>query len=101
MMKVITEIHPYGSEERKYLIRELYIANTGLQSVATGKTIYNVWLNDPRGVSPRPKRDCEVRHLREDGDLILVAKCSAKLGKMINNLEDHPELWESLKQATK
>ena len=100
MLKITSEIYPYGYTEGKHTIRELYIANMATRN-AKNQTLYHVWLSDPRDISPRPKPVCKVWHLRNDGDLILVGKASNKLGKMLQKPEQDQNLTDALSAWSK
>jgi hypothetical protein len=73
MLHVKIDLVPFGQEEGRRQILDLYIANVGRISPIHHE--YHVWCEDPRGVQPRPEPLVSVDHMRDDGAWILVKKC--------------------------
>ena len=70
MIHVKVDLVPFGEEDGRRQISEIYIGNIG-QEMA-GKCRYAVYLEDPRGKIPRPKPDTKVYHSRQEGVEILI-----------------------------
>ena len=73
MLHVKVDLVPFGQEDGRRQILELYIANMGRISPIHYE--YHVWTEDPRGKELRPEPAVAVDHSRDDGAWILVKKC--------------------------
>lgn len=83
MFRIITEIVPFGEERDKHQLRVINVVNTLKRSVK-GETFYDIYIDkDPR--KRDTKKDGRVKHLREDGDLILTLKVHRKIANLIKN----------------
>lgn len=78
MLHVKIDIVPFGEEEGREQIKELYIANVGRVDGDVCK--YDVYLKDPRFMKKRVV-DGTYEHARADGAFICVEKAIASLEK--------------------
>lgn len=86
MLKVTIDIHPYGDENSKSTISEIYIGNMGRVSddpvTIDTKCVYHAWVNyNPSEFLAHARKapDAIVEHWRSRGAEVLVSRVLEKL----------------------
>lgn len=79
MLHVKIDLVPFGHEDNRKQISEIFIANVGVNG--DGSVNYYVWKKDPRFPANPRKPDAKCKHKREDGCDILVMKAIEELNR--------------------
>jgi hypothetical protein len=95
MLHMKIDIVPFGQEEGRRKIYELFIVNTGAIAAQPGWANYEIYLTDPRFMKTPRIADAYTRHLRSNGAEHLVQQSIAALKfvkKIGESKDDSPEL---------
>lgn len=99
MLKVTIELHPFGREEKKTTLNEVFIANVGNSGEANHSN-YHVWEEDPRERQdkkvPAPKaqvkdfnRDLGALHLTMEAiEAVLIIHGIEKMGPLMQGVDN-------------